>query len=213
MSSLGLLEAPGNYGADIVVGDGQPIGGGPLNYGGPLVGIFAMNFDKKWTRQMPGRIVGLTRTINEGERAFVNTLQTREQHIKRERATSNICSNQALVAVSTAIHLALLGPQGLKEIGESMYYNSHYLAEKLENEGFELKFKGEFFNTFVIELSLPLKKKQEFREFMLEKKILPGILHSFDGDKTYDLIITTSYMLNQKDLDKLVVALKEWRTK
>ena len=211
MSSLGILEAPGNYGVDIVVGEGQPIGGGALNFGGPLVGIFAMKFDKKWTRQMPGRIVGLTRTSNEGEKAFVNTLQTREQHIKRERATSNICSNEALVAVSVAIHLALLGPQGLKEIGESMYYNSHYLADKLKKEGFNIKFTGEFFNSFVVELSLTKEQKLGFTRFMLERKILPGILYSFDNGNTYDLIVTTTYLLAKKDLDHFVEALKDWR--
>ncbi|MHA1687276.1 MAG: aminomethyl-transferring glycine dehydrogenase subunit GcvPA [Candidatus Heimdallarchaeaceae archaeon] len=211
-SSLALIEAPGNYGADIAVGEGQVIGGSPLSFGGPLVGVFAMKFDRKWTRQMPGRIVGLTKTIDGKERAFVNTLQTREQHIKRERATSNICSNQALNALSVAIHLALLGPQGLKEIAESMYFNAHYLVKELEKVGIKRVFTGEFFNTFVAELKIPKSEIEDFNQFALTHKILPGIVHSFK-DEHYDLIITTSYLLQKADLDALVEMINLWRRK
>ncbi|MHA1222245.1 MAG: aminomethyl-transferring glycine dehydrogenase subunit GcvPA [Candidatus Heimdallarchaeaceae archaeon] len=147
MNSLALLKPPGEYGVDICIGEGQSIGGGPLNFGGPLLGILAMKFDKRETRQMPGRIVGLTITPNKGERAFGNTLQTREQHIKRERATSNICTNEALVALSCAVHLALLGPEGYKETAETMYLNAHYLVDELEKIGIKRVFDGEFFNT------------------------------------------------------------------
>lgn len=212
LSSLGLLEAPGNYGADIAVGEGQVIGGGPLNFGGPLIGVFAMNFDRKWTRQMPGRIVGLTKTIDGNERAFVNTLQTREQHIKREKATSNICSNEALNALSVAIHLALLGPKGLQEIGESMYCNAHYLANELEKIGIKRVFTGEFFNTFVIDVKIEKTIKDEFTEFMIENNVLPGIMHSFDNNY-YDLVVTTSYLLKKADLDAYVEVMKRWRKK
>jgi len=209
-SSLGIMEAPGNYGADIAIGDAQSIGAGPLNYGGPLAGVFAMKFDKKWTRQMPGRIVGITLTPKKGKWAFTNTLQTREQHIKRFRATSNICTNEALMAMSTAFHLALLGPQGLKETGESMYYNAHYLKEELEKIGVKTVFNSEFFNTFLVDLKIPKDKKEEFTKFMLERKIFAGIPFSFDG-KTYDYLITTSYLLKKKDLDDYVKAIEEWR--
>lgn len=130
--SLGILKAPGDYGADIVVGEGQPLGN-PMNFGGPLLGLFACRGEDRIIRQMPGRIIGLAHTLDGSERGFVMVLQTREQHIRRERATSNICSNEALCAVSAAIYLSLLGPRGLRELCESIMYRSHY-AMKLLND-------------------------------------------------------------------------------
>jgi len=209
-SSLGIMEAPGNYDVDIVIGDAQPIGGGPLNFGGPLTGVFAMKFDKRWTRQMPGRIVGITLTPEKGKWAFTNTLQTREQHIRRHRATSNICTNEALTAMGVAFYLALLGPEGIKEIGESMYYNAHYLKDELAKIGVKPVFETEFFNTFIVDLKVPKDKKDDFTKFMLERKIFAGIPYSFDGE-SYDYIVTTSYMLRKKDLDDYVKAIEEWR--
>jgi glycine dehydrogenase subunit 1 len=210
MNSLALLKPPGEYGADIAIGEGQSIGGGPLNFGGPLLGILAMKYNKKESRQMPGRIVGKTITSNEGEVAYANTLQTREQHIKRERATSNICTNEALVALSCAIHLTLLGPQGYKETAETMYLSAHHVTKELEKIGVKRVFDSEFFNTFILDLKIPKGKKQEFTQFMLERKIFPGIPHSFDGEN-YDYIVTTSYLLCEKDLDDFVKAIGEWR--
>ncbi len=210
-SSLALIEAPGNYGVDIAIGDAQPIGAGPLNFGGPLAGVFAMKFDKKWTRQMPGRLVGITLTPEKGKWAFTNTLQTREQHIKRHRATSNICSNEALSAMSTAFHLALLGPEGYKENAESMYYNAHYLKDELEKAGFNTVYNSEFFNTFLLELKVPADQKDKFTKFMLDKKIYAGIPISTEDNKFYNYLITTSYLLKKKDLDDYIAALKEWR--
>jgi len=158
--SLGILEAPGNFGADIVTGDGQPLGI-PMNFGGPSFGIFAIRDDKRFLRTMPGRIIGETVDV-DGKRGFVMTLQAREQHIRREKATSNICSNHALGTLYASVYLSLVGPRGLKEIGELNVAKSHYLLEKLEKTGhFKRKFSGEFFNEFVVETDINVSNFQE----------------------------------------------------
>ncbi|MHA1839220.1 MAG: aminomethyl-transferring glycine dehydrogenase subunit GcvPA, partial [Candidatus Ranarchaeia archaeon] len=150
-TSLGVIKAPGDYGADIAVGEGQPLGN-PVSYGGPLLGIFACKDDKRLIRQMPGRIVGLTTTMDGQERAFTLALATREQHIRRERATSNICSNQALVAVNAAIYMAALGPSGFKTLGETILYNSNYAMKRLAD---------------IAGLKSPLFKAAHFKEFVV----------------------------------------------
>jgi glycine dehydrogenase subunit 1 len=125
------MRPPGSYGADIVIGEGQELGS-PMSYGGPLLGVFGCRMDRRLVYQMPGRLVGMTRTTAEPyERGFVLTLSPREQHIRREKATSNICSNEALLAVTAAIYLSLLGPAGLKQIGEAIAYRSNYAAKEL----------------------------------------------------------------------------------
>ncbi len=139
---LGVFEAPGELGADIAVGEAAYLGN-PMNFGGPRAGVFAVRNDKKLIRQMPGRIIGMTKDA-EGRRAFVMTLQTREQHIRRAKATSNICSNEALVAIASAIHLASLGPKGLKELGETILKNTAYLMKRL-SEIAEVPFEGLYF--------------------------------------------------------------------
>ena len=130
--SLGLLRPPGDYGADIVVAEGQHLGS-PMTFGGPLLGIFGCVNDRKLIYQMPGRLVGMTRTEEAPyEDGFVLTLSPREQHIRREKATSNICSNQALAAVTAAIYMSLLGPTGLKQVGETIAYNANYTAKMFD---------------------------------------------------------------------------------
>jgi glycine dehydrogenase subunit 1 len=145
--SLGLLRRPGTYGADIVVAEGQSLGNA-LAYGGPYLGIMACR--EAYLRRMPGRIVGQT-TDRTGRRAWVLTLQTREQHIRREKATSNICTNQGLLALRASIYLAVMGPAGLRKAAELSARKAHYAAELLEGvPGLSLAFKGPFFKEFVI---------------------------------------------------------------
>jgi len=148
--SLGVLAPPGEYGADIAVGEGQPLGV-PLAYGGPYLGFFTCS--EKVMRKMPGRLVGMT-TDRKGRRGFVLTLQAREQHIRRDKATSNICSNQALIALRALIYLCTLGREGIREVGELNLRYSHYAAEQVTSvPGFEPRFDAPFFNEFVVKCS------------------------------------------------------------
>ncbi|MBS3739802.1 aminomethyl-transferring glycine dehydrogenase subunit GcvPA [Candidatus Bipolaricaulota bacterium] len=147
--SLGLLEPPGSFGADIVVGEGQPLGN-PMNFGGPLLGLFATK--KDYLRYLPGRVSGKT-VDREGNEGYVMALQTREQHIKRERATSNICTNQALNALAATVYLASIGPSGLKSLARINWDKAHYLASELENlPGVKLAWDQPFFNEFAMEV-------------------------------------------------------------
>ncbi|ABR31719.1 glycine dehydrogenase [Thermosipho melanesiensis] len=143
--SLAILEAPGKLGADIVVGEGQALGITP-NFGGPGIGFFTTL--EKYIRKMPGRIIGETKDV-DGKIGYVMVLQTREQHIRRAKATSNICSNHALMALTNAIYLSAMGPKGLREVAKMSYNAAHYLAEKLKEKGYSLIFDGPFFNEFV----------------------------------------------------------------
>ena len=137
--SLGVIRPPGAYGADIVVGDGQPIGLYP-NFGGPLMGIFAMRADSIMLRQMPGRLIGVTRSIEASKRGYTMVLQTREQHIRREHATSNICTNEALFALAVSIYLASLGPHGMREIGENIISKTNFALKTLCEHDIESPF-------------------------------------------------------------------------
>ena len=144
-ADLAVLKTPAEWGADIAVGDGQSLGI-PMSFGGPGVGYMCVT--EKLMRKMPGRIVGMTKD-NRGQRAFVLTLQAREQHIRRQKATSNICSNQSLMALYVTIYLSVMGRQGVKEAAELSYAGAHYLCEQLTQTGsFKLKFNQPFFNEF-----------------------------------------------------------------
>lgn len=149
--SLALLAPPGEYGADIAVGEGQPLGL-PPGFGGPLLGLFACR--QEYVRRMPGRVVG--RTVDaEGNTAYCLTLQTREQHIRRGRATSNICTNEGLCALAAAVYLAALGPEGLREVALLSAQRAHHLAELLAESGVERRFDGPFLSEFAVKLGRP----------------------------------------------------------
>ena len=159
--SLGLLKPPGSFGADIVVGEGQPLGN-HMNFGGPLLGIFACKGDLATIRQMPGRVIGVTNTQDGKGRGFCMVLQTREQHIRRQKATSNICTNEALCAVASAVYLALLGREGLRELCEAILLKSHYAIKRLsEVEG----------------LKTPVFNSPHFQEFTVNFKRRVGDVH------------------------------------
>ena len=157
-SALAVVKTPAEWGADVAVGDGQPLGI-PLCYGGPYVGFMACT--KEHMRKLPGRIVGET-TDKEGRRAFVLTLQAREQHIRREKATSNICSNESLMALWVTVYLSLMGPEGMKQVNDWCYQRAHYLYDKLLATGqFEPVFKdATFLKEFVLKSKTPAAELQ-----------------------------------------------------
>ena len=184
--ALGLLEAPGNMGADIVVGEGQPLGI-PLSFGGPYLGYLAAS--KALLRRMPGRIVGRTTDV-DGKSGFVLTLQAREQHIRREKASSNICSNQALMALNATVYMSLMGRDGIKEVAQQSFQKAHYLKRQLgEVKGITFPFTGSFFNEFVIKV--PNARKVLGK--MAKNGIFAGILLDdyFAGLKDHVLVAVT----------------------
>ena len=210
-TSLGVLKPPGEYGADIVVGEGQPLGI-PMNYGGPLLGIFACRDDTQMIRQMPGRIVGMTTTLDGTKRGFCNTLQTREQHIRREKATSNICSNEALCAVAAAVYLALIGPKGLKELGENIIGKTQYAMRLLAKiKGVKTPvFRSPHFKEFTVNFDETGKTVKEIHEKLLQQQVHGGkeITQEFpELGETALYCVTEAHSKN--DIDRLVNTLKE----
>jgi glycine cleavage system P protein (glycine dehydrogenase) subunit 1 len=150
--SVGILKRPGDLGADIAIAEGQPLGI-PLSFGGPYLGLFAAK--QQFLRRMPGRLVGQT-VDADGNRAFCLTLQTREQHIRREKATSNVCTNQGLMALRTSVYMAAMGPQGLKQVAQLCHNKAAYFAALAQGKGLSLKYPGQpFFNEVLVELKSP----------------------------------------------------------
>ena len=203
-TALALLKTPGEMGADIVVGEGQPLGI-PLAYGGPYLGFFTTR--KQYIHKMAGRLVGET-IDNRGQRAYVLTLTAREQHIKRERATSNICSNQGLMALAAAVYLSLVGKRGLRQVAELCYQRAHYAADQLGKiKGYGLQFPAPFFHEFVLRCPQPAA---EINEHLLEH----GILGGYDLGQDYPalnnhLLIAVTEMNSKEEIDALVEVLSE----
>lgn len=210
--SLGLIKPPGQLGADIAVGEGQPLGLG-LNYGGPYLGIFAIRYDMKLLRQMPGRLIGLTTTIDGRDKAFAMILQTREQHIRREKATSNICTNETLSAIAAAVYLALLGKKGITKLAELIYYNSHYAAKKLsEINGVNTRvFTADFFKEFPLRLEASGKKYFELHEYLLNNGVHGGYyvgdIYPWLGETA---IFSFTELHTKNDIDRLAVLIKNF---
>ena len=203
--TLGLLEAPANYNADIVIGEAQSLGL-PLNYGGPYLGIFACK--SELSRLMPGRVVGVTQDL-DGKRGFVLTLQTREQHIRREKATSNICTNQGLYMLAATVYMATMGKEGIKEVAEQSMLKAHYLAEQINKiQGFKVNDAKPFFNEFLVETSFP---HSDIIAKGIEKGLLVGICTcKYEGIKSGILIAVTEKR-TKSEMDLLIEFLKNYK--
>lgn len=203
--SLGLFTPPGQYGADIVMGEGQSLGI-PLSFGGPYLGFFTMR--EKDVRKSAGRIAGETVDL-DGRTGYVLTLSTREQHIKRSRATSNICSNQALMALRAAIYLATMGKQGLRSVAEQCYHKGQYAATKIGMlPGYEIVNKGPFFKEFVVRCPLPVADVKA--HLLLEWGIIPGYDLTQDYPELGEcLLVCVTEMNTVEEIDALAEALAE----
>ena len=201
--SLGIVKSPGEYGADIVIGEGRSLGNA-INFGGSSLGIFSCK--KEFLRQMPGRIIGLTKD-SSGKRAFCMTLQTREQHIRRGRATSNICTNEGLCALGAVTYLSWLGSKGLEKLSKINYENGQNLAKKIETiNGFKKMFIGTHFNEFVIKCG---KNPNEINKELLKNNIQGGLLI----DKWYPqlkncMLFGITEIHSNDDIEKLISNLK-----
>ncbi|TFG29216.1 aminomethyl-transferring glycine dehydrogenase subunit GcvPA [Candidatus Thorarchaeota archaeon] len=209
--SLGVLRPPGEYNADIVVAEGQYLGS-PVSYGGPLLGIFGCKNDRKLIYQMPGRLVGMTRTETEPyETGYVLTLSPREQHIRREKATSNICSNQALAAVTAAIYMSTLGPTGLRALGETITLKANYATQHLNNiQGVKAPAIGNFiWNEFVVQFENGTTAKQ-VHEGLLKYGLQGGkiLTHEFP-ELGESMLFCVTEIHSQQAIDKLVKAVEE----
>lgn len=204
--SLGILKPPGKFKADIVVGDAQPFGI-PMQFGGPHCGYFATT--KKLTRKVPGRLVGQTTDI-EGQRGFVLTLQAREQHIRREKATSNICSNQALNALAAAVSITALGKKGIKEIASQNLQKANYAKREFIKEGFTVLYGNQYiFNEFVIKLSNPINEVNKAL-----RKV--GMIGGYDLGASYPelehhMLLAVTELRTKKEIDLFVQALEGFK--
>jgi glycine dehydrogenase subunit 1 len=203
-TALAILKTPGEMGADIVVGEGQPLGI-PLSFGGPYLGFFTTQ--KRFIHKMAGRLVGET-VDNRGQRAYVLTLTAREQHIKRERAISNICSNQGLLALAAATYLSLLGQSGFRQVAELCYHKAHYAAEKISKiKDFSLCFDSPFFHEFSVCCPKPVS---EINAHLLEHGIIGGYDLGQDYPALKDhMLIAVTEMNTREEIDLLVDVLEE----
>ena len=199
--SLGMFKSPGDYDADIVASEGQPLGV-PPTFGGPYVGFFACK--ERYIRQMPGRIVGKT-VDSRGRTAYVLTLQTREQHIRRERATSNICTSVALIALMTTVYMTANGTRGMKHIAELCYHKAHYAASLIDSiPGYSLPVEGTFFQEFVVRCPLP---PAQINERLLDYNIIGGL--DVSSQIPDGMLVCATEMNSREEIEALATALSE----
>ncbi|MGD2108673.1 MAG: aminomethyl-transferring glycine dehydrogenase subunit GcvPA [Phycisphaerae bacterium] len=202
--ACGMLKPPGAFGVDIVVGEGQGLGI-PLQYGGPYLGLLATR--EKYLRKMPGRVVGMTKDV-EGRRGFCLALQTREQHIKRERATSNICTNQGLLATRAAIYMASMGQRGLVEVASQCFDKSHYAAREIGKlRGYELRFDAPFFKEFVVRTD---RGVEAVLGACRQRGMLAGVpMGRFDERLSDCFAVAVTEKRTKEEIDELVAALAD----
>jgi glycine dehydrogenase subunit 1 len=201
--ACGILPPPGEFGADVVVGEGQPLGI-PMGYGGPLLGLFACK--SEYVRLIPGRIVGRT-TDAEGRTGFTMTLRTREQDIRREKATSNICTNEALMALASTVYMSALGKNGIHKVAETSVRNTQYAIQKLTEAGGRLRFGGKVFGEFVLELP---KSASAVRDALLKEGILAGLpLGGYDPTLENCLLIAVTEVRTKAQIDDFAMKLKK----
>lgn len=199
--SLGMFKSPGDYDVDIVASEGQAMGVDPT-FGGPYVGIFACK--EQYMRQMPGRIVGRT-VDSRGRTAYVLTLQTREQHIRRERATSNICTSVALIALMSTVYMAANGKRGMRHIAELTYHKAHYAASLIEKiPGYSLPIDGTFFQEFVVQCPVP---PAQLNERLLEHKIIGGL--DVSDHVPNGMLVCVTEMNSREEIETLATALSK----
>lgn len=202
--ALGLFKSPGQLGADIVVGEGQPMGI-PIGFGGPYLGFFATKKDH--VRKIAGRIVGETVDKN-GNLAYTMTLRPREQDIRREKASSNICTNQGLMSIAAAVYMSLMGKHGIKQAAELCYHKAHYAARQIDAlKGFNVDFSKPFFNEFMVKCPVPVAQVNSALAAM-------GIIGGYDLGQDYDhlkgtMLVAVTEMNNRKEIDLLIDALSE----
>lgn len=201
--AMAILPPPGQFGADIVVGEGQPMGVA-MGLGGPLVGLFACK--NELVRRIPGRIVGRT-TDHDGQGGYVMTLRTREQDIRREKATSNICTNEALMALACTVYLEALGKNGLRQVAEGSVRNTQYAMKKLAEAGGKVRFTGKVFGEFVLDLP---KDAEAVQRALIGKGILAGLpLGSYYKDMENSLLVAVTEVRTKAEIDRFAEALKE----
>jgi glycine dehydrogenase subunit 1 len=203
-TTLALLKTPGDFGADIAIGEGQALGL-PLSYGGPYLGIFTVK--KDLVRKIAGRLVGET-VDSSGKRAYVLTLTAREQHIRRDKASSNICTNQGLLALAATVYMSLLGKQGLRQVAQLCYHKAHYAAQRIAQiPGFSLCFDNPFFHEFAVCCPRPVA---EINAYLLDN----GIIGGYDLGQDYPalnnrMLLCVTEMNTKEEIDNLCELLEE----